>query len=417
MTDIAKPLRLASDSGVSEQGGKALAERPAAQNGGPVTQGIDGVRPVVGIDCRYLGPRPSGIAQTVRALVEFVPGLAPDLNFLLLRSPAHCGRLSDAANVQETVVPEAANGPATMWWLPQVVDLSAVSLFHATFNIMPAGLKVPCVTTVHDLMWLTHPHWCNPRPTGRLQALFHGHGIKRALRHAAAIATVSEASRAEILAHCPEAAQRTFVTLSGVSPVFQPVERDAARLRVLVGSDRRFILTVGQYAPYKNHEGAVRAFAIAFADQPEIDLVLVQRMGQGAHRLLQLAQKLGVGGRVRLLRSVSEEDLVRLYSAAAALLHPSYCEGFGNPLAEAMACGCPVVTSNVSAMPEVADGAALTAPPDDPHAIAAALRKAVLDTRYAATMRKAGLARAARLSWSRFAADTLAVYRRALATK
>lgn len=374
-------------------------------------------RSTVCIDCRYLGPRPSGIAETVRALVDFAPALAPDLDFLLLRSPAHDGRLSDAGNVREAVVPQAANGPATMWWLPHVVDLSGVKLFHATFNIMPAGLRMPCVTTVHDLMWLTHPRWCNPRALGRMQALFHTHGIKRALHRATAIATVSEASRAQIIAHAPATANRTFVTLSGVSPDFRPTRRDSVRLTELgVRPDRRFVLIVGQYAPYKNHEGALRAFARAFANRTDIDLVLVQRMGKGAERLVRLATTLGIERRVRFLRTVSRQDLVQLYSAAAALLHPSFCEGFGNPLVEAMACGCPVVASDISAMPEVTGGAALLTPLDDTHAIAAALRTAVNDRRRAAVMREAGLARAAQLSWRTFAAANLAIYRRVLAT-
>lgn len=372
-------------------------------------------RDLVCIDCRYLGPRPSGIAETVRALVDFIPALAPDLDFLLLRSPAYEGRLSDAANVREVVVHRAANGPATMWWLPRVTDLSDVSLFHATFNIMPAGLTMPCVTTIHDLMWLTNPRWCNSRPLGRMEALFHAHGIRRALRRAAAITTVSEASRTQIIAHCPPAGRETFTTMSGVSPDFRPVRRDTARLAELgLRPDRQFVLTVGQYAPYKNHEGALHAFAHAF-DRSDIDLVLVQRMGRKADRLLRLAAALGIRERVHLLRPVSRQDLVQLYSAAAALLHPSFCEGFGNPVAEAMACGCPVVTSNVSAMPEVTAGAALLAPPRDPRAIAAALRRAVDDRKLAASMREAGLARAAQLSWRAFAAETLAVYRRVLA--
>ncbi|UYV14521.1 glycosyltransferase family 4 protein [Porphyrobacter sp. ULC335] len=374
-------------------------------------------RRTICIDCRYIGPRPSGIAETVRALVDFVPELAPDLDFLLLRSPAHRGALSKAVNVREVVVPSAANGPATMWWLPRVVDLSAVSLFHATFNIMPAGLKAPCVTTIHDLMWLTEPQLCSARLAGRAQALFHGHGIRRALRKSAAIVTVSEASRREIIAHSPPAARQTFVTMSGVSPEFRPVPRNILRLAELgVRPDRRFVLTVGQYAPYKNHEGALRAFACAFADRPEIDLVLVQRMGARGERLLRLAKELGIRGRVRLLQPVSRADLVQLYSSASALLHPSFCEGFGNPLAEAMACGCPVVTSNVSAMPEVTGGAALLAPPDDFPKLAEALRKAVDDKAQAAAMREAGLARAATLNWRSFAADTLAVYRGVLAS-
>lgn len=374
-------------------------------------------RRTVCIDCRYLGQRPSGIGETVRALVDFAPELAPELDFLLLRSPAHKGRLSSEPNVREVVVPHAANGPATMWWLARVVDLSGVSLFHATFNIMPAGLKMPCITTIHDMMWLTHPHWCNPRPYGRLQALFHGHGIKRALHRAAAIVTVSEASGKAIVERFPEAAERTFVTLSGVSREFCPVPRDSLRLAELgMRPDRPFVLTVGQYAPYKNHEGALRGFAHAFSDRTDMDFVLVQRMGQNAARLLQLANALGLSGRVRLLGAVSRQDLIQLYSTAAALLHPSFCEGFGNPLAEAMACGCPVVTSDISAMPEVTGGAALLASPGDPEAIGNALRSVVEDKDETARMRQAGVARAAQLSWRTFAADTVAVYRGVLAS-
>ncbi|MEO0057100.1 MAG: hypothetical protein RIT17_537, partial [Pseudomonadota bacterium] len=93
----------------------------------------------------------------------------------------------------------------------------------------------------------------------------------------------------------------------------------------------------------------------------------------------------------------------------AALLHPSFIEGFGNPLAEAMACGCPVVTSNVSAMPEVVDGAALLADPHDPGAIAAALKQAVDDAVLAADLRARGLKRAAELDWRGFAAANLAL--------
>jgi glycosyltransferase involved in cell wall biosynthesis len=374
------------------------------------------VRQTVCIDCRYLGPRPSGIAEAVQALVDFLPAMAPDLDFLLLRSPAHAGPLSGAANVREVVVPQAANGPATMWWLPRVVDLTGVNLFHATFNIMPARLAMPCVVTVHDLMWLTDPALCASGSVGWLKALFHAHGIRRALNQAAAIATVSEASRSAIRVAAPAAAERTFVTRSGVSPEFAPAPPDEAALGALgLRPDRPFVLTVGQYAPYKNHEGALRAFALAFADGPPVDLVLVQRRGSGAGELMRLAESLGVAERVHLLAPIGRPALVQLYSMAAALLHPSFCEGFGNPLAEAMACGCPVVTSDVSAMPEVTAGAALLAPPSDPSAIAAALRTVVRDPRQAGILRAAGTARAATLTWSAFATANLAVYRHLLA--
>jgi glycosyltransferase involved in cell wall biosynthesis len=303
-----------------------------------------------------------------------------------------------------------------MWWLPRAINLSGVDLFHATFNILPAGLRMPCVTTVHDVMWLANPQLCNSSRFGWIERAFHAHGIGRALRRSAAIATVSRASRDEIVAWAPAAAERIFVTRSGVSPDFRPVDPAPGLLTALgLPPGRKFVLTVGQYAPYKNHEGALRAFALAFRDRDDIDLVYVQRMGRRVQRLLQLADELGLAGRVRLLRSIGREDMVQLYSAATLLLHPSFCEGFGNPLAEAMACGCPVVTSNVSAMPEVTSGAASLADPHDPATFAAALRRIVDDPREANAMRERGLARAAELSWQDFAAANLEIYREVLA--
>lgn len=371
--------------------------------------------PTVCIDCRYIGPRPSGIAEAVQGLVDFVPELAPDLDFLLLKHPSRTAPLTRADNVREVVVTQPANGPATMWWLPQVIDLSNVDLFHATFNIMPAGLKIPCVTTLHDIMWLTAPRWCNPTLYGRIEQLFYTHGIGRALRHASAIASVSDASRREIIAHGPQTADRTFVTRSGVASDFHPVARDPAMLAALgLRPSQRFVLVVGQYAPYKNHDGAMRGFASAFYGRDDIDLVFVQRMGAHSQRLRSLADELGIGGRVHLLGPVERTEMVQLYSSAAALLHPSLCEGFGNPLAEAMACGCPVVTSNVSAMPEVTAGAANLACPRDPAAIGVALREAVDDPARASAMRRDGIARAAQMSWRAFAQANLDIYRRVL---
>jgi glycosyltransferase involved in cell wall biosynthesis len=372
--------------------------------------------PTVCIDCRYIGPRPSGIAEVVRGLIDHVPQLAPDLRFLLLRHPGHPGQLSDAPNVVEQVVWQAANGPATMWWLPEVVDLTKVDLFHATFNIMPAGLPMPCVVTIHDIMRLTHPAWCRTGLRGAVERLFYGHGLRRAVRCADAIAAISTATATQIAAYHPAAAERTIVTLSGVSDHFRPVAPDPAMLAALgLAPERPFVLTVGQDAPYKNHEGALRGFAAAFAGDGGIDLVVVQRRGPRRARLESLAAALGVAGRVHFLPVVDGDALVTLYSAARVLLHPSFAEGFGNPVAEAMACGCPVVTSMTSSMPEVAGGAAMLVDPDDIVSIADGLLAVVRSPTRADQMRAAGLTRARALRWQGFAAANLALYRRLLA--
>lgn len=370
----------------------------------------------IGLDCRYVNARPSGIGEVVMALAAHLPELAPRCEFLFLRHPDRTEPLSTAPNVREVTVASPANGPATLLCLPRIVDLAGLDLFHAPANIMPGGLSMPCVTTVHDIMWLTHPEWCNPGWWGKVERRFYGQGIRRALRHSAAIATVSEATRQEILDRSPDLANRIIVTRSGVSREFAPAAHNPALLAE-AGLDpaRRFCLVVGQYAPYKNQETALAAFAAAFGDTPDMDLVMVQRRGAASERLLRLAARHGMAGRVHLIRAARREVLIQLYSAAQTLLHPSLCEGFGNPLAEAMACGCPVITSNLSAMPEVTGGAALLADPLDVAGLAAALRRVVDDPDLRQSLRERGLERARQLDWKDFAAANLEIYRRVLA--
>ena len=244
---------------------------------------------------------------------------------------------------------------------------------------------------------------------------FYQHGINRAPRKSAAIATVSEASRQAMLAYRPELEGRVQVTFPGVGPEFRRVpvsSQDLARFGLR--PDRRFVLTVGQYSPYKNHEGALAIFAHAFAERDDIDMVFIQRLNRHSDRLKALAAELGVADRVHFLAQVDDEDLARFYSAASALLHPSLCEGFGLSLNEAMACGCPVLTSNRSAMPEVVGDAALVADPQDVPAMATALRRVVDTPDLAASMAQRGNERAAEMRWIDFAAANAEIYRTVL---
>ena len=368
------------------------------------------------IDCRYLSDRPSGIGEVTRALVDHAPLLAPQYKFLLIRNAARTRALSAANNVTEIALKTPANGPGTLWFLPFLVDLRNVDLFHAPFNILPRGLNMKTLATVHDIMWLTHPKWCNPNAYGMIERRFYRQGINRALGEASAIATVSEATKEAIVEHRPDAADRMHVTMSGVSERFRRVQIDEAALRRIgLAPGQQFILTAGQNAPYKNHRGAVEGFAKAFADRPDIALVMVQRRGSGAGELSSLARKLGIEDRVHFTGTVGFDTLLQLYSGALALLHPSLCEGFGNPVAEAMACGCPVITSNMSAMPEVAGGAALLVDPRDSNDIARNLRRVAQDGELATTMRERGLQRAEELSWESFARKNVEIYTKLLA--
>lgn len=366
------------------------------------------------IDCRYISPRPSGIGKIQQALVDHLPQMAGDFEFLLLKRTDVPGKLSSADNVREVALSAGANSPATMWWLPRIVPLSRVHLFHATFNILPAGLQMPCVTTVHDIMWLANPHWCTGRLPHALERFFYSNGINRALAKSAAITTVSDASKRELLAWDPRLEGRVFTTSPGVDKRFRHDPRQGALTLPGWPNGKRIVLSVGQYAPYKNHEGAMQAFAKAFKGRHEVALVFIQRLNQGSETLKSLARNLGIESQVHFLGPVNDDSLVACYNSATVLLHPSLCEGYGLPMAEAMACGCPVVASDRSAMPEVLGDAGLIAPVEDLDAMATALRKVVDDPRVMLTLRQAGIERTARLSWRRFAQATLDVYRTVL---
>src|SRR6218665_395534 len=163
---------------------------------------------VICVDCRYVGGSPSGIGEMVRGLIDHAPALMPDVGFMLLRHPDAVAPLNPASNVREVVVPYSPNGPASMWLLPRLVDLSAVDLFHAPSNILPAGLTMPCVTTIHDMMWLTNPEWCKQHAFKWLDRAFYAHGMRRAIRRSAAIATVSGATRDAVVAWEPNLVDR-----------------------------------------------------------------------------------------------------------------------------------------------------------------------------------------------------------------
>jgi glycosyltransferase involved in cell wall biosynthesis len=155
---------------------------------------------------------------------------------------------------------------------------------------------------------------------------------------------------------------------------------------------------------------ALRAFA--GAARPGERLVLGQRQftGRGLH---QLSNRLGIEDRIVWKQMVSEEDIVTLFQAATALVQPSLAEGFGLPVLEAMACGCPVIASDIPPLREVLGGAGLLSPPGDPVALSLALRKVADDAALRDELRQRGLERARSFSWDRTAKETLEVYREA----
>lgn len=360
------------------------------------------------VDCRYVRAVPTGIGAVVAEVALRLPDAAPEIDFVFL---THRERptLLDRPNVTHLVPPFVADGPGTIFALgPWVRRRVAYDVFHATFGLMPFFLGARTVVTVHDTMWLSSPGMVrSPGPWGRAERHFYGPGTARALAHADALLVPSEATKADVLRLEPHAPP-IVVTPWGL-PALSPEGSDAALARHGLAKDG-YVLTVGRAAGYKNQETVVEAFAKAFPRGSSEKLALVQRRAGTGEALYALAEQRGVADRVVFLPAVSDAELAGLYAGALCLCHPSFVEGFGLPIVEAMARGCPVVTSDRSAMPEAAGGAAALVDPSDPDSVATALR-AMRDPDVRETHRAKGRARAEAATWDLAVARTVGAYR------
>lgn len=371
-------------------------------------------RLTVAIDARYVREKPSGIGAVVAALVARLPARAPDLEFVLITHPSRPAPIA-APNVRCVAAPHVPDGPGTMFTLGRWLRARATwDVFHNTFSALPHDLGPRTVVTLHDVMWLDDPALVRSGGAwGLAETVFYRHAMGRAARLAAALLVPSAATRDAAARWTGDGARRITVTPWGLPDALRrarPASRDAPLARHGL-SGARYVLVVGKSAPYKNHDGAVRAFARAFRGDASTKLLLVQRAGDGARALLELAAAEGIADQIHAVPAESDEALAALYAGAHALLHPSRCEGFGFPLLEAMAMGCPVVASDAASLPEVGGDAALYAAPDDALSLARHLR-ALLDPEVRRQRVDRGRARAADAAWGACVDATLEVYRR-----
>lgn len=370
----------------------------------------------IAVDCRYICNRPSGIGAYVRALVDRIPTLAPDIRFIFWRHPdAPGGSLSSARNVTEHASFSTPNEPIS-WFFPTLFGPTDTDVFHSPHNLLGHGIgrHSTAVTTVHDLMWVTSPELCDDVPWRRaIRAPFFQAGIRQAIEHSTLLLTVSQASADALVRYDKSLHGRVFVTHNAADPWFRPTNDPSlaqANAAKIIGSNAPFFLLVGQNSPYKGHTLAISAFAEAA--RPDDRLVLVQRLFSGGE-LESLAQKLGIRDRIIVLPGVSREDLVTLLHATRALLQPSLAEGFGMPALEAMASGCPVIASDIPPLIEVLGGAGLHFTSGSAEDLACVMRELEASPTLVEEYRHRGLERAKAFSWDKTAQITVDVYREA----
>jgi len=274
--------------------------------------------------------------------------------------------------------------------------------------VVPLASPCPTIAIVHDLSVLRMPEHFTARKRLFVRAM-----LGPSVAAASVIGTVSNASRDDIQALLGVGAERVALFPAAAHPSCRPSPPEVVeRVRVRYGLTRPYVLTVGTLEPRKNLRTLMRAFERVGHAGREHDLVVVGARGWLDRGLLRELES-RASRRVRWLGYVPEEHLVALYTGAEVFVLASYLEGFGLPVLEAMACGAPVIASDVAALREVAGSAAEYVPPGDDVALAGAMRRALDRDPGRSALRAAGRAQADRFSWTRTAQ---AVWSRARST-
>lgn len=296
-----------------------------------------------------------------------------------------------------------------------------VDVLHVQYTAPPFA-PCPFVATIHDLSFEHLPHTFTRR--GRLQLRL---SVRRTARRATHLITSSDYSAQQLTAEYKIAPERITVTPLAASPVFAPVTdmAELGRVRAKYKIAGPYLLAVGSIQPRKNLVRLIEAYARlrrALREANAPSLVLVGKQGwlyeetmRAARAVIKDENLFAREGRLIFTGYVPENDLPALYSEALGFVYPSYYEGFGLPILEAMRCGTPVIAGNLTSLPEVVGDAGLLVDPFDVEAIGAAMRRLVDDDELRRALSARGRARAAHFDWRKTARATLDVYERVAA--
>ncbi|NJR66064.1 MAG: glycosyltransferase family 4 protein [Leptolyngbyaceae cyanobacterium CRU_2_3] len=366
-----------------------------------------GENPAIAVNLSLVGVKPTGLATYARNLIPYL-----DLPGLTLLAPATFPRDEWLGNCEYQDIPAnltAEQGKLghfrrlswTQFQLPKLCQRLRSPLLFSPVPEMPLFSGSAAVVVVHDLIPLRFPRWTSPLTQ------YSRYYVPQVLAQAKHIICNSLATAQDIVDYFG-------IFTSKITPI--PLAHDAKHFRVLPTHppDRPYFFYIGRPDPYKNLHRVLSAFA-ALSPHHDAELWIAGSPDPRYTPLLQAqASELEVGDRVRFLDYVAYDQLPILMNQAIALVFPSLWEGFGFPVLEAMSCGTPVLTSNLSSLPEVAGDAAMLVNPYNQAEIAAALQTLLTDEGARSQLRAAGLLRASQFSWQKTGQATAEVLRRYL---
>jgi glycosyltransferase involved in cell wall biosynthesis len=315
---------------------------------------------------------------------------------------------------QKTIIDRLLNiYIGTIWeffTLPVKIFVSHPDIFHALSLQAPIYCNCPLIVTILDPSILLFPQYFN--------WWFRNHSryiLPLVARRADKIITISEFSKNEIHRYLNIPLEKIVVTYVGVSSLFTKFNSNDPRIANFCARnqiEQPFILHVGSFEPRKNIPALLEAYAILKKKGVcQHSLVFTGGTRWKSSGIISKIEELRLQNDISILGYIPEEELPVLYNAADLLVYPSLYEGFGMPVVEAMACGCPIITSNIASLPEITGTAGIMVNPNDYNELADAISMVIQDSQLKQKMRQQGLEQAKFFSWERCAQQTMSIYK------
>jgi glycosyltransferase involved in cell wall biosynthesis len=367
----------------------------------------------IAIDARKL--RDYGIGTYIRNLLRHLSRIDSRTEYVLFCRGADCAAVEGLGENFRTV-PEPARPYSVSEQLRIPMDLrrEGIDLFHAPHYVLPPLTPCKSVVTIHDCIHLRFPQYL----PNRLAYAYARSSLWFATHRSDRVLTVSEASKRDILRyfHVPEG--KIDVIYNAIDERFgePPAPEEIERVRDRYQLNAPYVLYAGNIKPHKNLERLIEAFhMLRRGDLEHVKMLIIGDEISKYATLRRAVHRYKLHKHVRFFGFVPDKTLAVFYRLARAFVFPSLYEGFGLPPLEAMASGTPVITSNISSLPEVVGNAALLIDPYDASAIADAMRRVLLDSDLREELRQRGLRRVAEFSWERSVRRVREIYEEVLA--
>ena len=375
---------------------------------------------VIAIDYTPAYQQAAGIGRYVRELVHALAQADTKTEYrLFVTGTGNAHQLvSVGANFQWRTTALSPIWLSRLWHrlsvpLPIEYFVGSVDLFHSTdFVLPPVRSSTVSVLTVHDLSFVRVPESASPRLKAYLDRV-----VPTSVARATHVLADSSATKSDLVGLYDVQPEKVSVLLSGVSSRFRLQSDElilTTRSKYGIGS-APYILSIGTVQPRKNYSRLIRAIASLRSQGYAHNLVIAGGKGWLADEMYETIRTTQMENFVKLIGFAEDADLPALYSGATCFAFPSLYEGFGLPVLEAMACGTPVVTSNVSSLPEVAGDAGLTVDPYDVEELTYALKRVIDDSELRISLINAGLVRAGQFTWGKSVSELMRIYSKLLA--